>query len=104
MLDYTPEPHNCSYRPSVDVFFKSVAERWFQPGIGILLTGMGRDGAAGLAQLRAAGWHTIAQDKASSVVYGMPKVAAELGAAVDILPIDAIAATCLNRISQGQRR
>lgn len=104
MLDYTPEPHNCSYRPSVDVFFKSLAERWPQPGIGILLTGMGRDGAAGLAQLRTAGWHTIAQDKASSVVYGMPKVAAELGAAVDILPIDAIAVACLNHIAQSQRR
>lgn len=102
-LDHTLEPQNCSYRPSIDVLFKSVAERWSQPGIGILLTGMGRDGAAGLAQLRTAGWYTIAQDQASSVVYGMPKVAAELGAAVDVLSIDAIAPACLKHAARSQR-
>lgn len=94
-LGYTSEPQNCSYQPSIDVFFKSVATHWLQPSIGILLTGMGKDGAAGLATLRTAGWHTIAQDQASCIVYGMPKVAAELGAAVDILSIEAIAPTCI---------
>ena len=102
-LHHTLEPQNCSYQPSIDVFFKSVAERWSRPSMGILLTGMGRDGAAGLMQLRAAGWHTIAQDQASSVVYGMPKAAVELGAAVDILPIDAIATACLKHMAQSQR-
>ncbi len=96
-VGYTSEPQNCSYHPSIDVFFKSVATHWLQPGIGVLLTGMGKDGAAGLATLRTAGWHTIAQDQASSIVYGMPKVAAELGAAVDILSVGAIAATCIKQ-------
>lgn len=102
-LGHTSEPQNCSYRPSIDVFFKSVAECWSKPGMGILLTGMGRDGATGLMQLRAAGWHTIAQDQASSVVYGMPKAAAELDAAVDILPIDAIAPACLKHLARSWR-
>ena len=59
---------------------------------GILLSGMGADGAEGLLALRRAGWYTIAQDKATSVIYGMPKAAAQLNAAVEILPIDDIAA------------
>ena len=56
----------------------------------MLLTGMGNDGAAGLADLRRMGWYTIAQDRTSSVVYGMPKAAVELGAAEEVLPIDKI--------------
>jgi len=55
--------------------------------VAVLLTGMGKDGAQGLAALRRAGWHTIAQDEKSSVVYGMPAAAAELNAAVEILPL-----------------
>lgn len=90
-LLYTPEPVDLSYRPSVDVFFDSINKSWAGPIIGVLLTGMGRDGAAGLHALRQRGHHTIAQDKATSAVYGMPKAAAELGAAVDILPIGRIA-------------
>ena len=66
------------YRPSVDVFFRSVAERWPEPGVAALLTGMGRDGAAGLLALRRAGWLTIAQDEASSVIWGMPGAAVHL--------------------------
>ncbi len=87
----TKEPRDYIYRPSVDVFFKSVAQHWPARGVGVLLTGMGKDGAVGLKLLRSAGWHTIAQDQSSSVVYGMPKAAAELGAALEILPIEAIA-------------
>jgi two-component system response regulator WspF len=59
--------------------------------VGVLLTGMGRDGALGLKALRNKGHYTIAQDKASSAVYGMPKAAAALNAAVDILPLERIA-------------
>ena len=89
-LHYTRDPADLSYRPSVDVFFNSANEAWDGPIVGVLLTGMGRDGAAGLRALRDRGHHTIAQDKNSSAVYGMPKAAAELGAAVDILPLDRI--------------
>jgi two-component system response regulator WspF len=90
-LAYTPEPSDYAYRPSVDVFFHSVCRLWKHDAIGVLLTGMGRDGALGLKALRDKGWHTIAQDQASSAVYGMPKAAAALNAAVDILPLDLIA-------------
>jgi chemotaxis response regulator CheB len=90
-LLYTEQPVELSYRPSVDVFFESITKAWAGQIVGVLLTGMGRDGAAGLHTLRQRGHHTIAQDKATSAVYGMPKAAAELGAAVDILPIGRIA-------------
>ncbi len=86
-MKYTKEPRNNFYHPSVDVFFHSVARNWYGITIGVLLTGMGRDGAAGLLALNRRGWHTIAQDQESSVVYGMPKAAAEIGAAVEILPV-----------------
>lgn len=90
-LGYTAEPKEAFYVPSVDVFFDSVVRRWSGKVVGVLLTGMGRDGAQGLKQLRDAGFHTIAQDRATCAVYGMPKAAADLGAAVDILPIEKIA-------------
>ncbi|MEH2151233.1 chemotaxis protein CheB [Nostoc sp.] len=92
---YDKEPLHFSYRPSVDVFFNSVAKNWTGKGVGALLTGMSRDGAQGLKQLREAGWHTIAQDRKTCVVYGMPKVAVELKAAVEVLPIEAIASACI---------
>ncbi|MCP4406130.1 MAG: chemotaxis-specific protein-glutamate methyltransferase CheB [bacterium] len=94
-FSYNPEPREMSYRPSIDVLFKSVAKHWPAKGKAILLTGMGRDGAEGLAILRKAGWHTIAQNQASSIVYGMPKAARELGAAVEILSLDEIASSLL---------
>ena len=90
-LAYTPEPGDCTYRPSVDVFFDSVGQNWHGAAIGVLLTGMGRDGALGLKGLRNQGHYTVAQDQASSAVYGMPKAAAKLNAAVDVLPLDRIA-------------
>ncbi|MBW4635296.1 MAG: chemotaxis response regulator protein-glutamate methylesterase [Iphinoe sp. HA4291-MV1] len=98
-LGYTKEPRDYPYRPSVDVFFKSVAQRWTRKGVAVLLTGMGRDGAQGLLSLRSVGWHTIAQDQATCVVYGMPKAAAQLKAAVEILPIEAIASTIIERLA-----
>lgn len=83
------EPRTLAHRPSVDVFFESLVG---QPrGVAVLLTGMGRDGAEGLRALRRAGWHTIAQDEATSVVWGMPGAAVALGAAVEVLPINRIA-------------
>jgi chemotaxis response regulator CheB len=95
-LGYTPSPLDYVYRPSVDVFFESVTRHWQGEVVGVLLTGMGRDGALGLKMLRDAGRHTIAQDRASSIVYGMPKAAADLGAAAEILPLDKIGLTLKN--------
>ncbi len=91
-LGYTAVPRDYAYRPSVDVFFQSVCRQWRGPAVGVLLTGMGRDGAVGLKAMRDRGCHTIAQDKATSAVYGMPKAAAALAAAVDILPLPRIGA------------
>lgn len=97
-LNYVTEPRDLAFRPSVDVFFKTVATQWPEPGVAVLLTGMGRDGAEGLLRLRQAGWHTIAQDQATSVVWGMPKAAVECGAAVDVLPVQEIAAAITERV------
>lgn len=95
-LAYTVEPKECPYRPSVDVFFQSLSQIWpNKHSCAVLLTGMGKDGAIGLLKLKEAGWHTIAQDKETSVVYGMPKAAADIGAAGKILPIDQMAAAIL---------
>jgi len=77
-------------RPSVDVLFASVAESAGSDAIGVLLTGMGADGAQGLLQMREAGAHTIAQDEATCIVFGMPREAIQLGAATQVLPLDAI--------------
>jgi two-component system response regulator WspF len=86
-LRYSPEPRGTIHRPSIDVFFQSVARRPPAKATFMVLTGMQSDGAKGLLELKNAGVHTIAQDKASSAVYGMPKAAAKLGAAVEILSI-----------------
>jgi two-component system, chemotaxis family, response regulator WspF len=89
-LGYTADPKENPYRPSVDVFFESAA-RFFRGAMtGVLLTGMGRDGARGLKVLHDAGYHTIAQDKSTSAVFGMPKAAAALNAASEILPLQKI--------------
>ena len=90
-LAYTAEPVNEIYRPSIDVFFESVASYWSGDAVGVLLTGMGRDGAQGLKLMRQQGYLTIAQDQQSSAVYGMPKAAAAINAAVEIRPLDKIA-------------
>jgi chemotaxis response regulator CheB len=90
-LGYTASPSDHPYRPSVDIFMQSAARHWRGPIVGVLLTGMGSDGAIGLKGLRTLGHHTIAQDRESSAVYGMPKAAAAISAAVEILPLDRIA-------------
>ncbi|HHH43663.1 MAG TPA: chemotaxis response regulator protein-glutamate methylesterase [Gammaproteobacteria bacterium] len=89
-LDYTQEPRQLAYRPSVDVFFHSLAEHQSNQTVGVLLTGMGKDGAAGLRALRERGWITLTQDQETCAVYGMPKAAKELDAAREILPLGKI--------------
>jgi len=85
-------PRVLRHRPSVEVLFESVAENAGPNAMGVLLTGMGEDGAGGLRSMRDAGAYTVAQDEASCVVFGMPKVAISLNAACDVLPLDAIPA------------
>ncbi len=85
-------------RPSATVLFESVARVYGAEAIGILLTGMGDDGARGLKAMRERGAATIAQDEATSAVYGMPKVAAEIGAAEQILPLNQIVGAVLTLI------
>src|ERR1700730_1233210 len=89
-LGYTAEPEENPYRPSVDVFFESAARFFRGPIAAVLLAGMGRDGARGLKILRDAGYHTISQDQSTSAVYGMPKAAAAINAASEILPLQKI--------------
>jgi two-component system chemotaxis response regulator CheB len=79
------------HRPSVDVLFRSVARYAGRNAVGIILTGMGRDGAEGLLEMKDAGGRTIAQDEKSSVVYGMPKEAVELNAVHKILHLNDMA-------------
>ncbi|MBM3777025.1 MAG: chemotaxis-specific protein-glutamate methyltransferase CheB [Acidimicrobiia bacterium] len=90
VLTYAPERHSC--RPSVDALFESVAREYGAGGAACLLTGMGRDGASGMLEVRRAGGVTIAQDEATSVVFGMPREAIRIGAAEQVLPIDRIGA------------
>jgi two-component system response regulator WspF len=97
-LHYDAQPLDYAYRPSVDVFFRCVAAHWEREATGVLLTGMGRDGASGLLAMRQAGKATIAQDQASCTVYGMPRAAAELDAAERILSLENIAAALRSRI------
>jgi two-component system response regulator WspF len=97
-LHYTASPRNYPYRPSIDVLFGSAAAIWPRLGIGVLLTGMGSDGAEGLLRLRSMGWHTIAQDESTCVVYGMPKAAAEKNAAMEILSLPQIGPTIAAKI------
>ena len=84
-------PRVCRHRPSVEVLFESVAEIAAKNSLGVILTGMGDDGASGLKTMRDAGSVTIAQDEASCVVFGMPKAAIERGGACYVTPLDEIA-------------
>lgn len=79
------------HRPSVDVLFDSAAQLAGRKAIGVILTGMGRDGAQGLLRMREAGSHTFGQDEASCVVYGMPREAARVGAVEEVVPLDGMA-------------
>ena len=101
-LSDAPPRHSC--RPSVDVLFESVATEYGPSAAGCLLTGMGRDGAEGLLAMRGRGAVTFAQDEASCVVYGMPREAALLGAAVHVLPPARMAARLTELQLAGSRR
>lgn len=87
------------HRPSVDVLFRSAAQNLGSNAVGVLLTGMGADGASGLLEMKQVGGSTLAQDEASCVVYGMPRVAAEMGAADEIVSIDKMSQRILNLCS-----
>jgi two-component system response regulator WspF len=90
-LGYVPASPKDVYHPSIDVFFNSVVSQWRGKAVGVLLTGMGRDGAQGLKAMRDNRFHTIVQDQKSCSVYGMPKAAVALNAADNILPLTSIA-------------
>lgn len=87
-----PGPPVCYHRPSVDVMFESVAESAGKAAVGVILTGMGNDGAQGLLKMKQAGAVTIAQDEESCIVFGMPREAIRRGAANRVISLDAIAA------------
>jgi two-component system chemotaxis response regulator CheB len=88
------------HRPSVDVMFRSVALTAGNNAVGVILTGMGADGAKGLLEMKTAGARTIAQDEASCVVFGMPKVAIELGGAERVLGLERIPAEILSLVEE----
>ncbi|WP_420888063.1 protein-glutamate methylesterase/protein-glutamine glutaminase [Candidatus Nitronereus thalassa] len=88
------------HRPSVDVLFQSVSQYAGTNSVGVILTGMGNDGAAGLLEMKRAGAYTIGQDEASCVVFGMPKEAIKAGGVDKILPLSEIPADILHRVSQ----
>ncbi len=92
------------HRPSVDVLFRSVAEEFGPRAVAILMTGMGEDGAEGMAAVKAAGGLTIAQSEATCVVYGMPRAAIERGHALRVLPLDAMANTLQAQCAPGASR
>jgi two-component system, chemotaxis family, protein-glutamate methylesterase/glutaminase len=98
IVELTEEAPVWRHRPSVDVLFHSVAALLGRNAVGVILTGMGADGAKGLLAMRRAGAPTIAQDEATSVVFGMPKEAIDLGAVDVVLPLPRIAAGILQRI------
>lgn len=92
------------HRPSVDVLFVSAAELAGAAAVGVLLTGMGKDGARGLLAMRHAGGWTIAQDAGSCVVYGMPREAAMIGAACEVVPLDEVVQHVLRQVVPGGAR
>lgn len=94
------EPPVNRHAPSVDVLFNSAVENYRSRVLGVLLTGMGNDGAEGLLRIRQSGGHTIAQDESTSVVYGMPQEAAKLGAAELILPLPEVVPALLRWLTE----
>ena len=93
---FKEEPSQVLHRPSVDILFESAAETLKDKAVGVILTGMGKDGAKGLLQMRQAGAYTVGQDEASSLIYGMPKAAFEAGGVARQAPLSKIAHIILN--------
>jgi two-component system chemotaxis response regulator CheB len=93
----TDDPRLNGHRPSVDVLFRSVAAEFADRAVGVLMTGMGEDGAAGLGLIKHAGGVTIAQNEESCVVFGMPKAAIEKGYAMRVVPLDSLASTLVSQ-------
>jgi two-component system chemotaxis response regulator CheB len=89
------DPKVNGHRPSVDVLFRSVGPEFGADAVGLLMTGMGEDGAEGLGAMKSHGALTIAQDEASSVVFGMPRAAIERGFATRVVSLDALANTLI---------
>ncbi len=102
-LRYTSEPADNPYRPSVDVFFESVAAHFKENVVGVLLTGMGRDGARGMKALRDLGLTTLAQDEKTSVVWGMPRAAYEEGGVTELLPIERIGPAAASAVERRRK-
>jgi two-component system chemotaxis response regulator CheB len=103
LVDCRPGEKVCGHCPSVEVLFNSVAKYVGANAIGIILTGMGSDGAGGMVAMRQAGARTIAQDETTSVVFGMPRVAYERGGAECLLPLDVIPHTVMKLLAQQNR-
>lgn len=111
-FEYTPHPLDYAYRPSIDIFFNSVVKNWGGKIIGILLTGMGKDGANGLLSIKNKGEMTIAQNKETCAVFGMPRAAITIKAARLVLPVENISAaiekelnsfSCLKSVTSADR-
>ena len=100
VVDVIDGPPVSRHRPSVDVLFRSAARFAGRNAVGVIMTGMGDDGARGLKEMHDAGAWTVAQDEASCVVYGMPKEAVKLGGVDKVLPLTDIPAAILGRISR----
>ncbi len=96
-------PLVCRHRPSVDVLFRSAARYAGENAVGIIMTGMGDDGAKGMAEMKGTGAHTMAQDEATSVVFGMPNEAIKLGGVARVLPLEAIAGEVMRVVRSSQR-
>jgi len=97
-VEVKPGPAVCGHRPSVDVLFRSVARVGGQNAVGVLLTGMGSDGARGLLEMKEAGAITLTQDEESCVVYGMPMQAVKLGASMKVVPLQNMAAEIVHSL------
>ena len=98
----TKDPPVNGHCPSATVLFESIAERYGSAAIGVILTGMGGDGSLGLKRLHDRGGHTIAQDEASSIVFGMPKEAIALGSVDEVLPLGEIGGRLMELVKGGR--
>ena len=101
VVELSDGPLVSRHRPSVDVLFRSVAQAAGRSAVGVLMTGMGDDGAQGLLEMKEAGASTLAQDEASCVVFGMPREAIARGAVEEVLALDRLPAAILQRVSRG---